>query len=148
MSSNGARKAVQAVPQSHDAHAPERQHRRYAHEAAIRISAGAVKTTGRTRNVSHGGLCATVDQAFTVGADVTVDMTLVFDQKTQSDALTLSARVAWCTTVDNKFQVGLSFKALTADRIEMLQLFLKCLGEERAPVQRRPRAASIDDQFD
>ena len=145
MSSNGARKAV---PQSHDAHAPERQHRRFAHEAAIRITSGTVNTTGRTRNVSNGGLCATVDQAFAVGADVTVDMNLIFDQKTQSDALTLSARVAWCTTVDNSFQVGLSFKALTADRVEMLQVFLKYLGEERAPVQRRPRAASIDDQFD
>ncbi len=124
----------------------ERQHPRYAHEVAIRVTFGKKATEGRTRNVSNGGLCANVSDAIPAGSDVTVDITLVFDDDMQSEALRLPARVAWCTTVDDEFQVGLSFKAINAERTEFLRLFLKYLGEERAP--KAPRVEkSIDDQF-
>lgn len=124
----------------------ERQHPRYAHEIAIRVLFGAKSTQGRTRNMSRGGLCANVDTSIPLGTDVTVDVTLVFDDGMQSEALSLPARVAWCTTVDDEFQVGLSFKPMGAERAEFLQLFLKYLGEERAP--KAPRTEkSIDDQF-
>lgn len=131
-----------------DVSSGERQHPRYAHEAAIVVTFGAKRTAGRTRNVSRGGLCANVDTAIPNGSDVTVDITLVFDDGMQSEALTLPARVAWCTTVDSEFQVGISFKPLGAERAEFLQLFLKFLGEEQAPKTRGPRIEkSIDDQF-
>lgn len=124
----------------------ERQHPRYAHEVAIRVTFGKQSTEGRTRNVSRGGLCANVNNSLPAGSDVMVDVTLVFDDDMQSEALRLPARVAWCTTVDDEFQVGLSFKAMNADRAQLLQLFLKYLGEERAP--KAPRVEkSIDDQF-
>ena len=130
---------------------PERQHPRYAHEVALRVRFGggnghAKVTEGRTRNVSRGGLCANVDHAIPVGSDVLVDITLVFDDEMQSEALTLPSRIAWCTTVDSEFQIGISFKPLDAERAEFLQLFLKYLGEDRAPKQERVDK-SIDDQF-
>ena len=60
--------------------------------------------------------------------------------------LALPARVAWCTTLDEDFQVGVSFTAMNNERAEFLRLFLKYLGEERAP--KAPRTEkSIDDQF-
>ncbi len=125
---------------------PERLHPRFAHDVAVRVHFGTKTTEGRTRNVSRGGLCANVGQAIPLGTDVTVDITLVFDDGMQSEALTLQARIAWCTTVDEEFQVGLSFKSLTKERIELLGLFLKYLGEEHAP--KGPRVEkSIDDQF-
>lgn len=125
---------------------PERQHPRYAHEVALRVVFGKKLTEGRTRNFSRGGICATVGDAIPTGADVMVDITLVFDDGMQSEALRLPARVAWCTTVDDDFQLGLSFKPMTAERAEFLKMFLKYLGEERAP--KAPRAEkSIDDQF-
>ena len=77
---------------------------------------------------------------------VVVDITLVFDDDMQSEALSLPARVAWCTTLDDEFQIGVSFKPLDADRAEYLQLFLKYLGEERAPRGRRTEK-NIDDRF-
>lgn len=124
----------------------ERQHPRYAHEVAIRVVYGKRSTEGRTRNVSHGGLCANLGDAIPAGSDVMVDVTLVFDDDMLSEALRLSARVAWCTTVDDEYQVGLSFKAMNTERADLLQLFLKYLGEERAP--KAPRVEkSIDDQF-
>jgi hypothetical protein len=124
----------------------ERQHPRYAHEVAIRVVHGTTATKGRTRNVSRGGLCANVSDAIPAGSDVMVDVTLVFDDDMRSEALRLPARVAWCTTVDDEFQVGLSFKSLDAERTELLQVFLKYLGDERAPKVPRTEK-SIDDQF-
>ncbi len=103
-------------------------------------------TEGRTRNVSRGGLCANVGDALLAGSDVMVEITLVFDDDMRSEALRVPARVAWCTTVDDAYQVGLSFNAMNAERAELLKLFLKYLGEERAP--KAPRVEkSIDDQF-
>lgn len=106
---------------------------------------GAKATEGRTRNVSRGGLCANVADAVPIGADVTVDITLVFDDDMQSEALTLPARIVWCTTLDEAYQIGVAFKPLDAERAELVQLFLKYLGEERAP--KTPRTEDIDEKF-
>jgi hypothetical protein len=129
----------------------ERQHPRFAHEVAIRVrfanGGGKAKASvGRTRNVSRGGLCANVGDAIAAGTDVLVDVVLVFDDGMQSEALTLPSRIAWCTTLDDEFQIGVSFKPLDAERAQRIALFLKYLGEERAP--KAPRVEkSIDDQF-
>ena len=120
----------------------ERQHPRYAHEVAVKIHFGKRTTDGRTNNVSRGGLCANVEAEIKAGSDVDVDIVLVFDDEMQSEALRLPARVAWCTTLDDAYQLGLSFKPLDAERTKYLQLFLKYLGDERAP--KSPRASSLD----
>jgi hypothetical protein len=129
----------------------ERQHPRFAHEVTVRVrfanGNGKTKATeGRTRNFSRGGLCANVGAAIPVGADVLVDITLIFDDDMQSEALTIPSRVVWCTTLDDEYQIGVSFKPLDAERAQLVQLFLKYLGEERAPKSKRTEK-SIDDQF-
>jgi hypothetical protein len=129
----------------------ERQHQRFAHEVAVRMrfanGNGKTKATeGRTCNVSRGGLCANVGSAIPAGSDVLVDVVLVFDDGLQSEALTLPSRVAWCTTVDDEFQIGVSFKPLDAERAQLVAMFLKYLGEEKQPKQKRVEK-SIDDQF-
>jgi len=106
-------------------------------------------TTGRTRNVSRGGLCANVKAPIAIGTDVMVELTLVFDGDMQSEPLSVPARVAWCTTVDDEYQIGVSFKAMNGERAEFLQVCLKYLGEDKAaPKVRPPRIRkSVDDQF-
>ena len=103
----------------------EREHPRYAHEAAVTVRVGGKAFEGRTRNVSRGGLCADVSDAVPVGAEVTVDLVLVFDDDAQSEPLRLPARVAWCTPLDDAFQLGLSFKPLDAQLSQYLTLFLR-----------------------
>jgi hypothetical protein len=71
----------------------------------------------------------------------------VFDDELQSEALRLPARVAWCTTVDDAYQLGVSFKPLDAERAQYLQLFLKYLGDERAPKQPRSSSLDVDKRF-
>ena len=123
----------------------EREHPRYAHEAAVTVRVGGKALEGRTRNVSRGGLCADVSDAVKVGADVLVDLVLVFDDDAQSEALTLPARVAWCTPVDDAFQLGLSFKPLDVQLTHYLTVFLRYLDDAQA--EKRPREVPLDDRF-
>lgn len=125
----------------------ERQYPRYAHEVAVKIHFAKRVTVGNTSNVSRGGLCANVADEIKAGTEIEVDIVLVFDDEMQSEALRLPARVAWCTTVNDEFQVGVSFKPLDADRAKYLQLFLKYLGDERAPKQPRSSSLDVDKRF-
>lgn len=126
----------------------ERQHPRYAHEVAVKIQFSNRLTEGRTSNVSRGGLCANVADEIKAGTDIEVDIVLVFEDGVRSEALRLPARVAWCTTVDQEFQLGVSFKPLDAERTKYLQLFLTYLGDERAPKQPRSSSLDVDKRFD
>lgn len=150
--------AIQAESQSHfdQVSSTERQHPRYAHDVAIavhftkRVANGQPKTItteGRTNNVSRGGLSANVSDEVPTGADIEIDITLVFDDGMQSEALRLPARIAWCTKIDDGYQLGVSFKPLSGERAEYLQLFLKYLDGERAAKQPRTKTLDIDKRF-
>ena len=123
----------------------DRQHPRYAAEVGIRFYVDKQVTEGRTRNVSRGGLCADLRGALPTGADVEVDVTLVFEDNTQSEPLRLPARIVWCTPFEDAFQVGVSFRPLDKQRASYLALFLKYLESEKAPRSRK--ATDIDDRF-
>jgi hypothetical protein len=124
---------------------PEREHHRYAHDVAVTFRVGKQAIEGRTRNVSRGGLCANLADAIAMGTDLDVEIVLVFDDGMQSEALRLPGRVAWCTTVDDAHQIGISFRALDKKRAEYLGMFLRYLDDQRhEPVSRE---LSLDDRF-
>lgn len=125
----------------------EREHPRYAHEAVITLHVGGTSLSGRTTNVSRGGVCADLSAEVPMGTDVEVDMQLVFEDDVHSDALRLPARVVWCTTLDDTFQVGLAFKSLAPDKAQYLTMFLSYL-DDGAPKGKQPKVEqSVDDQF-
>lgn len=103
-----------------------RQFPRYAVEAAVKLS-GSLESTGRTSNLSRGGLCAMMSDAFPRGELVEAELTLVFDNDSQSEPLTLNGRVVWCTPLEQRFQVGLSFVGLRSETLKYLDVFLKFL---------------------
>lgn len=123
----------------------EREHRRYAHDVAVTFRVGANPFEGRTRNVSRGGLCATINEVLPAGTDLDIDIVLVFDDGMQSEALRLPGRVAWCTTLDDAYQVGISFRGLDKKRAEYLSMFLRYLDDvaSDAPM----REPSVDERF-
>ncbi|HUJ62213.1 MAG TPA: PilZ domain-containing protein [Kofleriaceae bacterium] len=123
----------------------EREHPRYAHEAAVKLILGKRTVEGRTRNVSRGGLCAELAEPLPVGSDLDVEMVLVFEDDVRSEALRLPGRVVWCTTVDDSNQVGIAFRPLDAQRLRFLTLFLSYLDDAR--LERRARNDNIDDRF-
>jgi hypothetical protein len=123
----------------------ERQHPRFAADVASKIHVGKQVIDGRTRNVSRGGVCAESAQAIAIGTDVELDMTLVFADRSVSEPLRIPARIVWCTSFEGAFQVGLSFRPMDKQRAEYLSLFLKYLGEDKAPKSMKPD--NIDDRF-
>jgi len=125
----------------------EREHPRYAHEAAISVHVGGKIHQGRTTNVSRGGLCADMANSAPVGTEVEVDMQLVFEDDEKSDALRVAATVVWCTTVDDGYQLGLAFKPLNADKTKLINLFLSYLDDGAKPIKAPKGERSIDDQF-
>jgi hypothetical protein len=123
----------------------EREHRRYAHEAVIKIRIGNRLLEGRTRNVSRGGLCATLTDPLPLGSDVELELVLVFDDELQSDALKVAARVVWCTELDDGNQIGVAFRPVQGRRVAQLELFITSLQEQRDDAPRvRP---TVDERF-
>ena len=123
----------------------EREHPRYAHDAAITFHAVDREIVGRTRNVSRGGLCAEVSEEIPVGTSIEIDLQLVFSDERHSEPLRLAARIAWCTAIDEHFQVGVQFMPLHEETAADLQMFLRFLdgGAAPAPTARLP----VDERF-
>lgn len=109
------------------------------------LYSGADTFWGRTKDVSRGGLCADIAQSIPLGTNIEVDIQLIFEDA-ESEALRIPARVVWCTNHDDSYQVGVSFRALTAEQIQYLTLFLKYLGEDE-PMQRMRRPSNLDKRF-
>jgi hypothetical protein len=125
----------------------DREHPRYAHEAALLIRIGGKEYSGRTTNVSRGGLAADIGSEVANGVDATVSMVLVFDEETHSEPLEMEARIVWCTRVDEGWQVGFVFKPMVAEKVKYLTMFLRYL-DDSGPRQKQPRVErSVDDQF-
>lgn len=108
----------------------DRQHPRYAigTEVNLRTLVGVI-ARGRTTNLSRGGLCADVDAEPTRGQQIEVSIALIFNADGVSEPLALPARVVWCTGLGERFQVGLSFLALTKDQAAFLDMFIRFLEE-------------------
>lgn len=102
---------------------------------------------GLTTNVSRGGVAADLSTAVPVGTEIECDLHLVFDDDAQSEALRVPGRVVWCTAVEDNFQVGVAFKPMTADKAQLLAMFLRYL-DDSGPRDKQPKPErSIDDQF-
>ena len=124
----------------------DREHPRYAHEAMITLRAPELVVSGRTSNLSRGGLSATLSEQIAVGIVVDVDIQLVFSDEAQSEPLSIPARIVWCTSLDEGHQVGASFLPLDAERSEYLTMFLRYLNDEGGDEAPEP-PSSIDDRF-
>jgi hypothetical protein len=124
----------------------EREHPRYAHEAVITLNAPGRALSGRTNNLSRGGLCATLTEQIAVGTDIEVDIQLVFEDDLQSEPLRVPARIVWCTSVDDGHQVGVRFLPLDGERSEYLTMFLRYLDDSGGDSTSK-RVLSIDERF-
>ncbi|HET7499534.1 MAG TPA: PilZ domain-containing protein [Kofleriaceae bacterium] len=125
---------------------PEREFPRYAHEAAITLNIADRVLSGRTTNLSRGGVCATMPEPLAVGTDTEVDIQLVFEEGVQSEPLRVPARIVWCTPVNDGFQVGVRFLRIDAERAEYLTMFLRYLDDTTGAKGAEP-ALSIDERF-
>lgn len=123
-----------------------RQHPRFATEAAVEVSFDGTTVSGRSTNISRGGLCAVIDADIPAGQRVTVGMALVFAEDTFSESLELPARVVWCTPfADNKHQLGTSFLPLDEEQQSFLAMFLRYLEQGLAEQQAEEVVGVVED---
>jgi hypothetical protein len=101
---------------------------------------------GSTRNVSRGGLCATLPEPIAVGSSIEIDLQLLFGGAQRSEPLRLPVRIAWCTEIDDQYQIGVQFLPLHEETAADLLMFLRFLDGSGLPRQSEP-APSIDDRF-
>jgi hypothetical protein len=125
---------------------PQREYPRYAHEAAITLLTPGHEISGRTRNLSGGGLCATLSEELAIGAEIEIAIQLVFEHGGHSEALRLPARIVWCTGIDDRYQVGVQFLALDRATAEDLTMFLRYLDEENGD-RATETGESLDERF-
>ena len=100
---------------------------------------------GRTRNVSRGGLCAEVWEEIPAGTSIELDLQLVFSDERHSEPLRLPARIAWCTAIDEHFQLGVQFLPLHEETAADLQMFLRFLDGGAAAAT--PVRLPVDERF-
>ncbi len=126
-----------------------RAHPRFAIEAAIEIRGPGFEITGRTKDVSRGGLAARLDKPIAPGTEVELAISLVFDEATFSEPLTLPARVVWCTPLgDDDHQLGTAFARMSPAQSEYLGMFLRYLHEANRTRARNDSAAAASDPGD
>lgn len=102
---------------------------------------------GRTMNVSRGGFAADLANKLPVGAEIEVDLQLVFEDDAHSEPLRVPARVVWCTALEDVFQIGIAFKPMDAEKAHYLALFLKYLDDSGPRAKSVKVERSVDDQF-
>lgn len=107
----------------------EREYPRYAHAAQLSGSFRGALVEGHTINVSRGGLCAMVAVPMPVGSDFHIALTLCFDDGALSEPLSLWTRVVWCTGINGRFQIGLSFVNVDSLTMGDLEMFLRFLDQ-------------------
>ena len=123
----------------------EREHPRYAHQAVVTLHVAGKSHSGKTQNMSRGGVCADIAEQIPLGTDLEVDIQLVYED-VESEPLRLPARVVWNTALDESFQVGLSFQKLTPEMVQYLTMFLRYL-DGPPPKPRSKRESTLDKRF-
>lgn len=119
---------------------------RYAYAAAITLHDCGQYHHGHTNNISRGGLCASFAFAIPVGTEVDVAIQLMFEDGVQSEPLRVTARVAWCTSLDHEHQIGLAFRPLRMEQADYLTLFLRYLERgQRSSAPEEP--TTVDERF-
>jgi len=121
----------------------KRVHTRYVVDVAVEVESPDGKVvSGRSRNISRGGLCLDVDDVVDSGDDVDVRIALIFHDQHVSEPLGLPARVVWCTPLGKLHQVGCKFAALAPEEAAYLDLFLSYI--DAAPTPGAPDSHDTD----
>jgi PilZ domain len=117
----------------------DRAHPRVASNATVVVKLESESQKGETTNISRGGLCAQLERPIKVGSTAELEISLVFEEGSTSEALVVAARIVWCTHLDMGYQVGLSFLPMSSDQHKYLAIFTRLLADRprEAPAARR-----------
>ena len=110
-----------------------RRHPRYAVDVDATSPADGRRLKTRTRDLSRNGVCLIAGEAVAPGAPMSVELVLSFGNNAFSEPLVLPARVVWCTSIADAFQLGAMFDEVTDEQDGFLEMFLHFLDGTIAP---------------
>ncbi len=101
-------------------------------ETAIVVD-GQPNIPARARDLSRTGICLISGQPVDRGKSVGLKLVLAFSNDAVSEPLTLEARVVWCTSIAESFQIGAMFEEVSEEQDSFLEMFLHFLDGTLAP---------------
>lgn len=107
-----------------------RRHPRFAVQIDAQVSLGEQTFTATTKDMSRGGICLFCPQKIEPGSNIDMSLSLVLGSDAFSESIRLSARVVWCTPVDDNYQVGAAFVEMDRMKTGQLYMFLRFLEQE------------------
>lgn len=109
----------------------DRKDRRYEVELAAEVDSKGEALLAATRNLSKGGVCLDVEKPLDEGQTFGVSLFLTLEgiEHADSDALTVHAKVIWCSArEDGGYTAGMQFGTLSANQTAAVESFLRKLG--------------------
>lgn len=100
---------------------------RFAIDLSLVIRTDDLELTARSVNISKGGLCCETSTPVTPGHEFEIELILILDAETSSEPLTITARSAWSTPINDMYQLGFQFLALDEEQQLFLDMFLRYL---------------------
>jgi hypothetical protein len=125
-----------------------RRYPRYPVEVEAKVTAGGVSLPATTKDLSRGGICIICPEGVPAGTRLRVSLSLTLGADTFAEGLDLSARVVWCTQVDQTYQLGAVFTEMSGTKAGLLDMFLRFLEQEILVSGSGAEAPADDDPFD
>jgi hypothetical protein len=91
------------------------------------------KLLARTRDLSRSGMCIITSSKLASGEQLNVELVLLLGANSTSEPLALAARVVWCTSISNAFQIGAKFDSLSRKEAAFLDMFMRYLDGSILP---------------
>ena len=104
--------------------------------AAVSIEGRAV--AARARDISRSGICLISETEIARDTEVAIELVLSLGADAVSEPLLVTGRSIWCTAMFGKFQIGVVFIDVNAERHRFLDLFMRFLDGELNPVGHEP----------
>jgi hypothetical protein len=110
-----------------------RKESRRAVDVSASLTIGGRVVVVRTRDISRSGVCLISDSELPRDVELAVALVLSLGKEASSEPLHLSGRTAWSTRMFGRYQSGVMFVELDADRRRYLDLFMRFFEGEVGP---------------
>ena len=97
----------------------------------------------RTRDMSRSGICLISDTEIPRDSELEIKLVLSLGADTMSEPLRVQGRAIWCAALFGKFQIGVMFVRLDAERRRFLDLFMRFIDGDVSPAGHQPAAAEM-----
>jgi hypothetical protein len=107
-----------------EARPSRRQHPRYNVDVQVAVSVAKQRFDAHTRDVSRAGLCLVAAEPIARDTEVQLELVLTFGDDGMSEPLEILGRVAWCTALFGRYQIGVKFVKVDDERAKYLDMFV------------------------